>query len=130
MKKEKTVEKLVWNKASPPNFDIVPEEAGIYVISTLQTFDNEYEVKYVGQASDLRARAKKHWSKNEENKALKAHLKKRYIIKFSYAEVSMEENRDGMELFLYQTYDPPFNTNSPPGKTAIACTLPKARKHT
>ena len=51
---------LNWNKATPPNFNSVPEDAGIYVISTLQDIDNMYEVKYVGQTNNLQTSAKKH----------------------------------------------------------------------
>jgi excinuclease UvrABC nuclease subunit len=123
------IKNIKWDKVIPPDFDEIPEEAGIYVISTLQTLDDKYEVKYVGQTNDLQARAKKHWSENEENEDLKAHIKKRNKMKFSYSEVSLAENRDGMELYLYNTYDPVYNINKPPGKTVIACTLPKVRKH-
>ena len=120
---------IKWSKATPPDFDNVPEMAGIYVISTLQNTDNEYEAKYIGQTNNLQTRAKKHWSTSEENKDLKDHIAKGYIMKFSYSKVSLSQDRDGMELYLYNTYDPPYNFNSPPGETTIQCNLPAVRRH-
>jgi excinuclease UvrABC nuclease subunit len=123
------MKELSWYKGTIPNFDDVPKEAGIYVISTQQEIDDEYEVKYIGQSNDLQARAKKHWSANEENKDLKNHIAKGFDMKFSYASVSLGSDRDGMEGYLYITYDPPYNDISPPRETVIECSLPKVRKH-
>ena len=120
---------LIWEFVKPPDFDAVPKKPGIYVISTQQS-DAEYEVKYVGQADNLYDRAKYHWSKNEKNELLKKHIAEKYAMKFSFSTVSMKKDRDGLELFLYNTYDPPFNRNAPPGETVIRCsTLPEVRRH-
>ena len=120
---------LKWKKTAPPNFDLVPEKAGIYIISTIQEDDREYEVKYVGQADNLHARIKEHFSKNEQNKELKAHIDEKYIMKVNYSEVDSQLDREGMELYMYNIYDPPLNHNSPRGHTEISCTLPAVRKH-
>lgn len=121
--------KLKWKFVKPPKLEAIPREPGIYIISTQQYHDDEYEVKYVGQTENLYERAKEHWSKKEKNKLLKRHIAERYVMKFSFSIVSLEKERDGLELFLYNTYSPPFNMNAPPGETVIRCTsLPEVRK--
>ena len=120
---------LKWKKTDVPNFDNVPVKPGIYIISTAQEEDNEYVVKYVGQADDLRSRVKEHFSKFEQNAELKAHIEQKYIMKFNYSEVDSQFDREGMELYMYNTYDPPFNHNPPPGKVVVQCTLPGVKKH-
>ena len=121
---------LTWKKTEPPDFKLVPEKAGIYIISTRQETDHEYEVKYVGKASNLRARVTEHWSKNEKNAELKAHIAEKYIMKFNYSEVESEAEREGMELYMYNIYHPPFNHSRPSGDEVVMCTLPAVRKPT
>ena len=130
MKPEHIIE-LEWRSVTaPPDFEGVPERAGIYVISTLQKTDNSYEVKYVGQADNLYARAKEHWSKNEKNERLRKHIAEKYLMKFCFAQVSSQTDRDGLELYLYNLFDPLFNHDSPPAETVIKCHhLPMVRKH-
>ena len=123
------MKKLDWKRTEPPNFSSVPEKAGIYIISTRQDNDHQFEVKYVGQADNLHSRASEHWSKNEKNRELKDHIAHKYIMKFNYSEVESKQDRDGMELYIYQIFDPPLNRNSPPGKIPVSCTVPGVRKH-
>jgi len=118
---------ISWYKAVPPNFDSVPEKPGVYVISTLQKEDDKYEVKYVGKAANLHERANQHWSDSEENESLKKHIQKGYSMKFSFAEVSAEKDRDGIESFLYSTYLPIFNDQEPQS-SPIVINLPDVRK--
>ena len=120
---------LTWKKAEPPNFKSVPEKAGIYIISTRQEYDHFYEVKYVSQTTNLRERANEHWSKKEPSKELKDHIAEKYIMKFNYTEIESKAERDGMELYIRQLYDPPFNHSPPAGKTPVVCTVPDVRKH-
>ena len=119
---------LIWKMTDPPNFKNVPEKAGVYIISTRQEVDHAYEVKYVGQAENLRARAMVHWSKNELNKALKDHIAEDYVMKFNYSEVESADLRDGIELYMYNYYKPPFNQNPPRGEDIVKCKLPGVRK--
>ena len=120
--------RLKWNKTEPPNFLNVPERPGIYIISTRQETDHEYEVKYVGQADNLLARVKEHWSKKEKNPGLKSHIAEKYIMKFNFSIVNSKPEREGMELYLYEIFKPPFNKKPSSAKTAINCTLPDVRK--
>ena len=119
---------LKWMMTEPPNFRNVPEKPGVYIISTRQQVDHAYEVKYVGQADNLRARANEHWSKKELNKDLREHIAQDYAMKFNYSEVSDPEHRDGIELYMYNYYKPPFNTKPPPGETVVKCLLPGVRR--
>ena len=117
---------LQWKKTDPPKFDNVPEKPGIYIISTRQEVDGQYEVKYIGQTDNLRSRANEHWSKKETNTELKAHLAEEYAMKFNYAEVALKPDREGMLLYMHQVYDPPFNPKAPLGEKVVKCTLPES----
>lgn len=122
--------KLAWKKCDPKTeFEYVPEKAGVYIISTLQESDGKYEVKYVGQASNLKNRAKCHWSSNEQNTKLKKHIEAGYVMKFSYAELSSQSDRNKVELFLFKYFDPRYNECTPPADSCLACNLPDVRKH-
>ena len=126
MKEEKDLE---WRYVTPHEFEDLPEVPGVYIISTLQRADDHYEVKYVGQAENLQARAKEHWSKHETNESLKKHIHEKFAMKFSFLKVGSKEERDGLELYLYNTFDPLLNHRKPPGETPIKCDLPMVRKH-
>ena len=122
-------EKLInWFKADAPEFDKVPKKPGIYIISTRQS-NHEYEVKYVGQAASLYDRVNEHWSKKEKNKELKQHIAEKFLMKFNYALIESQAERDGMELYLYNYYQPQLNKDKPSGKTVISCTVPSVSKH-
>ena len=123
------MKRLTWGKTEPPEFSHVPEKPGIYIISTRQEADHEFEAKYVGQADNLHVRAKEHWSKKEKNKELKDHIAEKYVMKFNYSIVDSKAERDGMESYLCRILDPSFNHNSAPGKEEIICSLPAVRKH-
>ena len=68
------------------------------------------------------------FSDSEENKDLKRHIGKGYLMKISYTYID-EEYLDGVELFLYNYYKPTFNKQSPPGDKQISCNLPNVRKY-
>ena len=121
---------LQWKKTDPPKFENVPEKAGVYIISTRQEVDGQYEVKYIGQTDNLRSRVNEHWSKKETNSELKAHLAEDYVMKLNYTEIASKADREGILLYMYQVYDPPFNHKPPPGQNVIKCALPEStRKH-
>ncbi len=120
---------LDWYKTNGGEFSNTPSYSGVYIISTKQKIDDQFEVKYVGQADNIQERAKQHWSNDEENTELKNHIAKGYIMKFSYAEVSKQLDRDNIELFLYKKFDPIYNKNTPPGSKILECSLPDVRKH-
>lgn len=123
---------LEWKKkenlAKHFDFNGVSEKAGVYIISTKQKSDNKYEVKYIGQAQNLKSRGTYHFSDNETNKQLKQHIANNYYMKFSYAEVSVQQDRDGIELFLFNKFEPIYNNNTPPASIESPCSLPDVRK--
>ena len=125
---EKTVE-LEWKSVIPPDFEGIPDKAGIYIISTLQKTDDKYEVKYVGQTDNLYVRAKEHWSRHEKNERLKKHISEKFVMKLCFSPVESRKDREGLVLYLYHLFDPFFNNTSPPGETAIKCCLPMVRRH-
>ena len=127
--KNKPVQSLLWRIAKPPKFNKVPEKPGIYIISTQQEIDHEYEVKYVGHAENLRKRALEHWSKNESNIRLKDHIAEEYIMKLNYSEVEDLEDREGMVLYIYNYYNPPLNIEAPPERPIVRCMMPAVRKY-
>lgn len=86
----------------------VPEKAGVYKIAVLQSND-KLKVHYVGQSTDLNNRLKAHLDlKNEENDCLIEHLRK-YHRRFKFAQVALQNNRDGAERALYFYYIPECN---------------------
>ena len=119
---------LKWKYAEPPRFNSVPEKAGIYIISTRQELDHAYEVKYIGETENLRTRVNEHWSKSEPNKELREHITEHYLMKFNYAEVESKSEREGMVLYMYNIYDPPFNKSAPQVEEPVKCTQPSVRK--
>ena len=85
-----------------------PTSAGVYKIAIEQK-DGTLKVRYVGQANDLDRRLKEHLDlDNEQNECLKERLKK-YTAYFSFADVSLQSDRDGCELALYTYYKPVCN---------------------
>lgn len=85
-----------------------PTNAGVYKIGIKQK-DGKLAVRYIGQANDLARRLKEHLDlKNEQNECLAERLKK-YHAEFSFAEVSIQGDRDGAEKALYDFYTPDCN---------------------
>ena len=115
--------KLEWRKLEPyrNNVDKAPDEDGVYALCTLQN-NHKYKVRYIGQGN-IRNRLKYHLSKQEENISLKEHIAKGYKMKASYAKVSRQSDRDGIELFLYNYFKPEFNKYSPPSDEEIEVNL-------
>lgn len=86
----------------------VPTNAGVYKISFLQT-DKTLAVRYVGQTNDLDRRLNEHLDlDNEQNVCLRSRLEK-YSASFSFAEINIQNDRDGAELALYNHYKPVCN---------------------
>ena len=119
---------LTWRIAVPPKFDKIPEKPGIYIISTQQEIDHEYEIKYVGQSENLLRCVNQHWSREEKNKELRDHIAENYVMKLNYALVDSISDREGMLLYLYNYFNPPFNHGSPPDNEIVKCTVPAVRK--
>lgn len=115
---------LNWKQIIPynreRNLDNIPNKSGIYIISCKQT-DNTYKVRYVGQTLDLQRRLKEHLRDDEKNLGIKQYLDK-YYLKAVYAEVT-SSNLNGVELYLYNKFNPKLNEQTPPGITEIPVNL-------
>ena len=111
---------LNWKQINPynrkSNLDNVTEKPGIYILSC-ELKNNTYKVVYVGQTLDLQRRLKEHLRDDEKNLGIKEYLDK-YCLKAVYAEVT-SSNLDGVELYLYNKFDPKLNEQTPPGTTEI-----------
>lgn len=104
--------KLNWKGYYVYNYDNVhkyaPTKGGVYKISIKQQ-SGKLAVRYIGQANDLDRRLKEHLNlDNEQNKCLVEKLSK-YHAEFSFAEISMQSDRDGAEKVLYDYYKPICN---------------------
>lgn len=118
---------LNWSYADPrTQSGSLPDNAGIYVISVCCN-DDEYRAVYVGKADDIKTRCQQHFSDNESNKELKEYINKNYPMKLSYALVSKENDRNGIENYLVSYYEPKFNTQQPQVVDKILVNLPNVK---
>jgi len=100
----------------------VQDKSGIYLL-WVKLESGRWKVTYVGQAKNIRIRLLEHLSNNEENQCLKNDVNK-YIYGFEYAIVSNKKDRDGVENYLYNYYEPECNQISPPKAQSIEINLP------
>lgn len=81
----------------------------------------------MGKADDIKTRCQQHFSDNESNKELKEYINKNYPMKLSYALVSKENDRNGIENYLVSYYEPKFNTQQPQVVDKILVNLPNVK---
>lgn len=116
---EKAMNLVSWYFVGNRGLNNIPQRAGVYIIATNNV------VKYVGQARDLNGRSQQHFSISEDNYELRNHINQnRELTRIYWAEVSLQSERDGIELFLYKRFNPPFNKVTPPTIYPIVCNLP------
>ena len=96
--------------------------AGVY-LAWIKLNNSEWACFYVGQANDLKSRLLLHLSGTEVNDCIKINLRK-YNCGFEYASVSKQNDRDGIEKYLYDHYKPECNHISPPQVDPIIVNLP------
>lgn len=92
----------------------VTTEAGIYLL-WVQLKSGKWRCFYVGKAENLETRLLEHLSDNEENECIKNKVS-RYVCGFEYVQVSRQNDRDGIEKYLYDYYLPECNKQDPGGK--------------
>jgi len=123
MKKGKVTWKPFQSLESETINNSVPQKAGIYLF-WVQLKDNKWKVFYVGQAKNLRARISDHLTESEKNKCIKENVNN-YVCGFEYCLVGKQNDRDGVEKYLYEYFTPECNDNSPPSDEPIEINLPK-----
>lgn len=95
----------------------VPTEAGVYLL-WVKLKNDKWSCFYVGQTVDLEDRLLDHLSTGEENKCLRKHVKE-YVCGFEYAKIARQTDRDGVEKYLYDHYQPECNEVDPGGKPIV-----------
>jgi Nuclease subunit of the excinuclease complex len=98
------------------------EKAGIYLL-WVKLKDDKWRCFYVGQADNLKTRLLQHLSDTEKNECIKTHVNK-HVCGFEYALVGKQADRDGIEKYLYEYYNPECNKISPPDVEPIEVNLP------
>lgn len=93
--------------------EYVPTSAGVYLF-WVKLKNDKWHCFYVGQTNDLETRFIQHLSSSEQNECLKTNISK-YICGFEYAKVSKQDDRNGIEKFLYDHYSPECNESDPGG---------------
>ena len=99
----------------------VTTSAGVYLL-WVQLKSDKWKCYYVGQAQNLEERLLAHISSNEPNNCIKENVSK-YISGYELAKVGKQSDRDGIEKFLYDQFNPECN-KSDPGGTPIQVNLP------
>lgn len=103
---------VFWAKATESDFDDLPEESAVYVI-TVHTTAGTNVVIYTGQTDNIQRRSKEHWSKNEPNEKLKNIIAKYpSAMALFYAKVH-GNSLDGHERFLFNHFEPQVQEKAP-----------------
>lgn len=93
----------------------VPVDAGVYLLCVKLKDSNNWKCFYVGRAINLEERLLEHLSFDEENECIKKKVFHK-VCGFEYAIVSEQNNREGIEKFLYDHYGPECNLIDPGGR--------------
>jgi len=92
----------------------IPTESGVYLLWVKLAKSEKWRCFYVGQAKDLEKRLIEHLSANEENDCIKKKVAEK-VCGFEYAKVAKQNDRDGIEKYLYDHYKPECNVQDPGG---------------
>ena len=99
---------LKWTVLIPltkANVDNLKKLPGVYRLIYYDATEKTYRVYYVGQAKDLSKGLFEHLPGNETKKCCKEYLNKHYCY-FRAAPISKQSDRDGVEVALYDKYEP------------------------
>ena len=99
----------------------VPKQAGIYLL-WVKLKTEKWMCSYVGQAENLQERLLSHCSQDEQNDCIKNNVQN-YISGYEFAEVPKQSDRDAIEKFLYDYYQPECNKQDP-GGTPMLVNIP------
>jgi predicted GIY-YIG superfamily endonuclease len=119
------MDNLVWSKfhrfTSGNVLNYTPWSGGVYIL-WVQLNSGNWICYYVGQAENLKQRLSDHLSNIETNICIKRKVREQ-IVGFETANVSKQNDRDGIVKFLYDHFKPECNAIDPGGKP-IAVNLP------
>ena len=123
------MKKVKWYYATESQFNNIPENAGVYLITITCGGGDKKEdfVIYSGQSTNIAKRCKEHWSDSESNDDLKNIIKKyNNLLKVYYCFVETSE-LDGCEKFLFEHYLPQLQQRKPDAEL-IEISLPPEPK--
>lgn len=100
----------------------VDEKAGVYLF-WVKLKNEKWRCFYVGQANNLKTRLMQHLSDSEANECITTNVSK-YVCGYEYTFVGRQIDRDGIEKYLYDYYNPECNKISPPEVVPIEVNLP------
>lgn len=98
---------MQWQNIDPRFLFMIPETSGIYIFTVGD------QVVYVGQATNLQARIKQHFSESEQNTDLK-NIIRHYRVSVLYTKVVDTSELCRIESALYYQYRPQCNQIAPP----------------
>ena len=101
---------------------MVPRRSGIYLL-LVKPKNSSLKVFYVGQTMDLKKRLLQHLSPDEQNSCIK-NRKDEFICGYTITEITYQSDRDRIEKFLFDYYEPECNEYDP-GGNPIEVNLPK-----
>ena len=97
-----------YKKLTEDGINSLPTYSGVYKLATYNTQSELYTPFYVGQAEDIKARTQQHAGENEENSCINTNFDK-YSVYMNHTAVSKQEDRDAVEVALYNRYTPECN---------------------
>ena len=93
---------------------LVLKKPGIYIL-WVRLQDKSWKAFYVGQADNLEKRLLAHVSDSEPNQCIRGHVKA-HICSMHFAVVDHQQDRDGVEKYLFDSYSPECNMKDPGGR--------------
>jgi hypothetical protein len=103
-----------------------PPNPGVYILWK-KIAKYEWACFYIGQAQNLVHQLLDHTSSVETNRYLKETITTS-ICGFQYATIMKQPDRDAIEQFLFEKYQPECNFQDPGGIPAMV-NLPRAPRH-
>jgi excinuclease UvrABC nuclease subunit len=102
----------------------VPVKPGVYLL-WVNYKNGDWGCFYVGKGDTIRGRLLDHLKQEEENQCIKEKVGKK-VCGFMWIEITTEEERTGVEKYLYDTLKPKpeCNQNDPGGKPLPITLLP------
>lgn len=97
-----------YKKLTVENIGELPTFAGVYKFALYNTQTEKYKPFYIGQADDIKVRTQQHTSSNETNTCIKAKFNSDSVY-INYAAVSRQDDRDAVEVALFNYYVPECN---------------------
>ena len=90
---------------------------GVYLLC-LRKGNNNWEVFYVGNTTDLLENIQIHFSESESNNVIKERIEKNQCAYF-FSFIFNDEDRNSIEKFLFDRFSPDANDSDPGGNRTV-----------